>query len=250
MVTSIMPGLMFDIMSTGRRAAMAQEATAASEAAPTCDSESSRKLARVATFSPSFTPESTAEKVTEISGRGVGMDVVKKNVSKLSGMIDIETEPGAGAKFIITLPITLAIVKALVIEAGGQVFAVPLSSVLEILRVNAGQIETVEAREVMAVRDETVPLLRLTQVFNLSSGEAKDALYVILVGLAERRLGLIVDGLRGQQEIVIKPLGKRLSETPGVAGATELGDKRGVVLVLDVESLIEGAAKRAQTARA
>ncbi len=211
------------------------------------DPEADRREILDFIFIPGF---STAEKVTEISGRGVGMDVVKKNVSKLSGMIDIETEPGAGTKFIITLPITLAIIKALVVDAGKQAFAVPLSSVLEILRVNAGQIETVESREVMAVRDETIPLLRLTQAFNLPAGEAKEALYVVLVGLAERRLGLVVDGIRGQQEIVIKPLGKRLSETPGVAGATELGDQRGVVLVLDVESLIEGAAKRAQTARA
>ena len=188
---------------------------------------------------------STAEVVTETSGRGVGMDVVRKNVSKLSGMIDIETEPGAGSKFMLTLPITLAIIKALIVEAGGQVFAVPLSSVLEIIQTTEKQVETVETREVMAIRDETVPLLRLTQVFKLPPKAEGDSLYLILVGLAERRLGIVVDGLRDQQEIVIKPLGKRLADLPGIAGATELGDQRGVVLVLDVESLIEGAMKKA-----
>ena len=191
-------------------------------------------------FQPGFT---TSETVTEISGRGVGMDVVRRNVSRLSGMIDIDTEVGAGTIFTLTLPITLVIIKALIIESGGSRFAVPLSSVLEILRVKPGQIETVETREVMAIREETVPLLRLTEAFGLPAGNGQDLPFVILVGLAERRLGLVVEALRGQQEIVIKPLGKRLAEIPGIAGATELGDKR-VILVLDVESLVEGAVKR------
>lgn len=193
-------------------------------------------------FLPGF---STSEKVTEISGRGVGMDVVKKNVSKLSGIIDIETESGVGTRFVLTLPITLAIINALVIEAGGQVFSIPLSSVLEIVRATPEQVQTVEAREVMVIRDETVPLLRLSQVFGLPNGGKQRLFYVILVGLAERRLGLVVDRLRDQQNIVIKPLGKRLASTPGIAGASELsaGDRR-VVLVLDVESLIDAAFKK------
>ncbi|OGW42354.1 MAG: hypothetical protein A2010_08710 [Nitrospirae bacterium GWD2_57_9] len=192
-------------------------------------------------FLPGFT---TRESVTEISGRGVGMDVVKKNLSKLSGMIDIETEPGEGTLFTLTLPITLAIIKALIVEAGDQVFAVPLSSVLEILQTTEEQVETVETREVIAIRSETVPLLRLTRAFRLAPRPGNAALYLIVVGLAERRLGIAVDALRDQQEIVIKPLGKRLADLPGIAGATELGDKRGVVLVLDVESLMEGVLKR------
>jgi two-component system, chemotaxis family, sensor kinase CheA len=197
-------------------------------------------------FLPGFT---TRDTVTEISGRGVGMDVVKRNVSKLSGMIDIQTEPGLGTAFILTLPITLAIIKALVVESGGETFAIPLSSVREIQQATAGQVETVEGREVMAVRDEMIPLLRIARVFNLSGGNERDTFYVILVGLAERRLGIIVDSLRDQQEIVIKPLGKRLADIPGIAGATELGDRRGVVLVLDVESLIDGALKRTVMSR-
>jgi len=204
------------------------------------DIERNRKEVLDLIFLPGFT---TSETVTEISGRGVGMDVVKKNVSRLSGMIDIETESGAGTIITLTLPITLAIFKALIIETGGRRFAVPLGSVLEILRVTPDQIETIETREVMAIRDETVSLLRLTDAFDLPKGEKQERLFVILVGLAERRLGLIVDRLRGQQEIVIKPLGSRLADTPGISGATELGDKI-VVLVLDVESLIEGALRK------
>ena len=205
------------------------------------DPERDRKDILDLIFLPGFT---TRETVSEISGRGVGMDVVKRNVSKLSGMIDIETEPGEGSTFTLMLPITLAIIKALIVEAGGQVFAVPLSSVLEIIQTTSDEVETVETREVIAIRGETVPLLRLTQAFKLSPKKDGTWISVILVGLAERRLGIVVDGLRDQQEIVIKPLGKRLSSLPGIAGATELGDKRGVVLVLDVESMIEGALKK------
>jgi two-component system chemotaxis sensor kinase CheA len=206
------------------------------------DLESDRKDILDLIFLPGFT---TRDTVTEISGRGVGMDVVKKNIAKLSGMIDIETEPGEGSMFTLTLPITLAIIKALIVQAGEQVFAVPLSSVLEIIQATEGQIETVETREVINIRNETVPLLRLQQTFNLPAREKGDALFLIIVGLAERRMGIVVDSLRDQQEIVIKPLGKRLSNLRGIAGATELGDNRGVVLVLDVESLMEGVMKKA-----
>jgi two-component system chemotaxis sensor kinase CheA len=196
-------------------------------------------------FLPGFT---TRDRVTEMSGRGVGMDVVRRNVSRLSGIIDIQTEPGEGTTFTLTLPITLAIIKALIVESGGQTFAIPLSSVLEIQQATSGQVETVEGREVMAVREDTIPLLRVSRVFNLLEQRDRDAFYVILVGLAERRLGIVVDILRDQQEIVIKQLGKRLSDIPGIAGATELGDRRGVVLVLDVESLIDGTLKKTAAA--
>jgi two-component system chemotaxis sensor kinase CheA len=195
-------------------------------------------------FLPGFT---TRDTVTEISGRGVGMDVVKRNVSKLSGLIDIKTGQGEGTQFTLTIPITLAIIKALVVEAGGQVFAVPLSSVLEIIQIAEENVETIETREVIAIRDETVPLLRLKRTFNLPARSNPASLYVIVAGIAERRLGIVVDALRDQQEIVIKPLGKRLADLPGIAGATELGDRRGVVLVLDVESLMEGVLKKTGT---
>jgi two-component system chemotaxis sensor kinase CheA len=205
------------------------------------DPERDRKEILDLIFLPGFT---TRAAVTEMSGRGVGMDVVKRNVSKLSGMIDIHTSPGEGSSIALTLPITLAIIKALIVESGGQVFAIPLSAVLEILQSTDAQVETIEGREVMAVREDTIPLLRLSRAFDLSADREHDVFYVILVGIAERRLGIIIDRIRDQQEIVIKSLGKRFSETPGIAGATELGDRRGVVLVLDVESLISGALKR------
>ncbi|OGW28283.1 MAG: hypothetical protein A2X56_03455 [Nitrospirae bacterium GWC2_57_13] len=204
------------------------------------DPEADRKEILELIFLPGF---STSETVTEISGRGVGMDVVKRNLSRLSGIIDIETEHGEGTRFTFTLPITLAIIKALIIEAGREVFAVPVASVLEIIRVKADEIETIESREVMAVRDETVPLLRLSRAFKLPDSAQQDMLYVLLVGLAERRIGLVVDSLKDQHEIVIKPLGKRLAAIPGISGATELGDRK-VVLVLDVETLIGGAFRR------
>ncbi len=196
-------------------------------------------------FLPGFT---TRETVTEISGRGVGMDVVKRNVAKLSGIVDIYSELENGTIFTLFLPITLAIIKALIVESGGQIFAVPLTSVVEILQVAMSQIETVEGQEVMAVRENTVPLLRLARTFNLPEDRERSTFYVILVGLAERRLGIIVDGLRDQHEIVIKALGKRFAEMQGIAGATELGDQRGMVLVLDVESLIEGSLRKTATA--
>jgi len=191
-------------------------------------------------FLPGF---STREQVSEVSGRGVGMDVVRKNVSRLSGVIDIDTAIGKGTKITITLPITLAIIKALVVDVSSETFALPLSSVLESLMVAKDKVMTVEKREVTTLRGETLPLLRLDRVFGLPPAQLGDYLYVVVVGLAERRLGFVVDRLVGQQEIVIKSIGEKLKSVPGIAGATELGDNE-VVLVLDVESLINEATMR------
>jgi two-component system chemotaxis sensor kinase CheA len=194
-------------------------------------------------FLPAF---STKEKASEVSGRGVGLDVVKTNVAKLGGMIDVETELGVGTRFTITLPITLAIIQALLVEAGGQVYAIPLNSILESNRIYRDQIRTVERREVIHLRDTTLPLLRLTEIFGLkgNGGEDSEKLYVVVVGLAEKRLGLVVDSLRGQQEVVIKSLGEVFENVSGIAGATELGDKK-AILVLDVGALIEEATRGA-----
>lgn len=189
-------------------------------------------------FTPGF---STAEAVTELSGRGVGLDVVAKNISKLSGMVDVETEVGKGTKFSITLPITLVIIKALVVRVGAETYAIPLNSVSESLMIQQTDIRTVERREVIQLRDHTLALLRIKEVFQLSTGETPGTrLYVIVVGLAEKRLGLVVDAIEGQQEIVIKSLGEILRDTPGIAGATELGNRK-TILVLDVAALIEEA---------
>jgi two-component system chemotaxis sensor kinase CheA len=189
-------------------------------------------------FMPGF---STAEAVTEVSGRGVGLDVVAKNITKLSGMVDVNTEMGKGTTFSITLPITLVIIKALVVRVGDEIYAIPLSSVSESLMIKPGDIRTVERREVVQLRDQTLALLRLKKVFQLPENPVPDSqVYVIVVGLAEKRLGLVVDAIEGQQEIVIKSLGEMLRDTPGIAGATGLGNRR-TILVLDVAALIEEA---------
>jgi two-component system chemotaxis sensor kinase CheA len=191
-------------------------------------------------FAPGF---STAEEVTEVSGRGVGLDVVAKNISRLSGLVDVETEMGKGTKFSITLPITLVIIKALVVRIGTEIYAIPLNSVSESLMIQSKDIRTVEKREVIQLRDHTLALLRIRDVFHLPLAESgEDRLYVIVVGLAEKRIGLVVDSIEGQQEIVIKALGEFLRDTPGIAGATELGDRK-TILVLDVAALIDEATK-------
>jgi len=191
-------------------------------------------------FLPGF---STKEQVSEVSGRGVGMDVVKKNVAKLSGVIEIDTSVGRGTKISITLPITLAIIRALIAKVSGETFAIPLSSVIETLMVAPERIDTVEKREVISLRGETLPLLRLDRVFLLPESAAGENVYVVVVGSAQRRLGFVVDKLAGQQEIVIKSMGDKLRNLPGLAGATELGDNE-IVLVLDVESIIDEATTR------
>ncbi|MFC1654883.1 chemotaxis protein CheA [Myxococcota bacterium] len=193
-------------------------------------------------FLPGF---STSKEVSEISGRGVGLDVVKTNIANLSGMIDVYSEEGKGARFTITLPITLAIIRALIIRVNERIYAVPLNSVLEIINVNVNRVRTIERREVIELRGATLPLLRLSNWFELGESMAGEGgiLYVVVVGLAQNRLGIVVDGVIGQQDIVIKSLGKSLSKVSGVAGATNLASQQ-TILVLDVGALIEEALSR------
>jgi two-component system chemotaxis sensor kinase CheA len=200
------------------------------------------ELARRDVFNLIFLPGiSTKEVADEVSGRGVGMDVVKTNIARLSGIIDVESEPGQGTRLTLTLPITLAIIQALVVRAAGRTFAMPLNSVLESLRITRQDIATVERREVMTLRGQTLPLARLERLFELQRSESMPApsrQFVVVVGLAQHRIGLCVDELVGQQDIVIKPLGRALNSVPGIAGATELGGKK-TVLVLDVAAIVE-----------
>ncbi len=195
-------------------------------------------------FLPGF---STAEKVSELSGRGVGLDVVKENIAQMRGLINIDTELGKGTKFTLTLPITLAIIRALIIEARGRLYAIPLSSILTSLMIEPRQIRTIERREVMEFRHQnavqTLPLLRLERIFDLrrDTAEAGESLYVVVLELADRRLGLIVDRLHGQQDIVIKSISDVL-RTRGIAGATDLGNQQ-TILVLDAAALIDEAAR-------
>ncbi len=189
-------------------------------------------------FAPGF---STAEKVSDVSGRGVGMDVVKSNISKLNGIIDIETELNKGSKIKIQLPLTVAIIQALMVEVAGEVYAVPLHSVMETIRLSPDQIKTVDKREVVRLRDSVLTLIRLSKQFDIADNPCSinredEKLYVVVIDLAERRVGLVVDRLHGQEEAVIKSLGGYLADTVGVAGATITGDGN-VVLILDVPTL-------------
>jgi len=187
-------------------------------------------------FLPGF---STAEQVTDISGRGVGMDVVKKALNNLGGMIDINTRKGQGTTFTIRLPLTLAIIQALLVEVGSEIYAVPLSSVLETLLVERKDIKNVGGLPMVQLRGNTLPLISLREKFELPEPEEEtEEAFVVVVGLGDKALGLIVDGLRGQQEVVIKSLGDFLNNLPGIAGATILGDGK-VTLILDIGSLIQ-----------
>lgn len=187
-------------------------------------------------FKPGF---STAEKITNISGRGVGMDVVRTNIEKLNGIITIDSKINEGSTFYLKLPLTLAIIQALLVEVAGETFAIPLASVVETVRITNEEIHSFEGREVLKLRDRVLSLIRLDEAFALDELE-QDEIYVVVVALAEKQLGFIVDKLIGQEEIVIKSLGDYLGGNPGIAGATITGDGR-VRLILDVAGVIEVA---------
>ena len=191
-------------------------------------------------FAPGF---STAKVVSNVSGRGVGMDVVKTNVTKLRGIIDIETEIGKGSKFIIKLPITLAIIQGLLVKIGAETVVVPLNTVIEVVRVSKEQIYSMNQREVIRLRDSVIPLLDLGKsLFKVSEKEERSWQYIVVVGIAERRFGLKVDRMLGQEEIVIKSLGKYLGNVQGIAGSTIMGDGS-VVLIADIAEIINLAEK-------
>lgn len=200
-------------------------------------------------FTPGF---STAAAISEISGRGVGLDVVKKNLQELKGSIDILSLPGEGTTFRIMLPITLAIIQALVVRAAGEQFAIPLTSVEESLRIYSRDIRTVERREVFTLRDFTLPLLRLADAFRLDGDREEDPdtkWFVVVTRSGEKVAGILVDALVRQQEVVIKSIGERLKTIPGIAGATEVGEGE-IVLVIDVGTLIDAFGGAAREMRA
>jgi len=197
-------------------------------------------------FMPGFTTKQVA---TDLSGRGVGLDVVKTNISKLGGVVDITSEIGIGTKMTITLPITLAIINVLLVEIGARLFAIPLANVDEAIALDETQVRAIESREVLTVRGASLPIARLERLFGMQRLQVGSRrAFVVIAQVADRRLGLVVDELVGQRDIVIKPLGKSLSGTRGFAGATELGDQR-VALVIDVAALIEEVLASAETRR-
>ena len=195
-------------------------------------------------FRPGFT---TREEATDMSGRGVGMDVVKTNIGKLGGIVEISSEVGIGTKITITLPITLAIISVLFVEVAGRTYAMPLASVEEAIVYDASLARNFEGREVMTVRGTTLPVCSLARLFGHTTSSPPPHAFVVVTSVGNRRVGFIVDGLIGQQDIVIKALGRTLRGARGFAGATELGDQR-VALVLDASALVEEAfSERAPT---
>ncbi len=186
-------------------------------------------------YSPGF---STTDVVTDISGRGVGMNVVKEIVSELNGSVSIETEPGMGTRFILAFPLTLAIIPAIMVRVQGELYAIPLSDVIETIKISLNDLTTIEGHEVINLRGEILSLLRLSDFVGIesySAGEKK--MPVVVVGYGNRKIGLIVDTLEGKQEIVIKPLEQNYTTIEGLAGASILGDGS-ICLILDVASMI------------
>lgn len=188
-------------------------------------------------FAPGF---STAEKITDTSGRGVGMDVVKNNVSKLNGTVEIVSEVGKGTKLSIKLPLTIAIIQALMVKVGVEDYAIPLNNVEEIVRLKQADIKTIDKKEVLHQRGSVIPLLRLSELLTVDNAHTDEWLYSIIIAMGENRIGLLADKLLGEEEIVIKSLGEYLEDTDVVKGATITGDGD-VVLILDVGTLFSSS---------
>jgi two-component system chemotaxis sensor kinase CheA len=190
-------------------------------------------------FTPGF---STKEEVTETSGRGVGLDVVRDAIGALKGMVEVRSEKGKGSSFIMRLPLTLAITESLLVGAGSDVFAIPVDSVVETLRINPEEIKTVETKDAITIRGHILPLVRLNDIFGLPRKGIieKKHLPVVIVQSVEKRIGLLVDELMGRQDIISKPIGAPLNNVKNISGATILGSGK-VILALDIPSIIDSA---------
>jgi len=176
---------------------------------------------------------STKEKVTDVSGRGVGLDVVKAKLDALGGRIDLETQPGKGSKFQLTLPLTLAIIKAMLVGVGKEVYAIPLMNIKEVIKIPKDNVKLIGANKVITLREEVIPLVNLNEEFGIGFSTERKELSVVIVESRIKRIGLVVDEIIGEQDIVVKPLGAYIKKIKGIAGATILGDGR-VALILDV----------------
>ncbi|UOR28317.1 chemotaxis histidine kinase/response regulator CheAY2 [Helicobacter pylori] len=189
-------------------------------------------------FKPGF---STAKVVSNVSGRGVGMDVVKTNIEKLNGIIEIDSEVGVGTTQKLKIPLTLAIIQALLVGVQEEYYAIPLSSVLETVRISQDEIYTVDGKSVLRLRNEVLSLVRLSDIFKVDAIlESNSDVYVVIIGLADQKIGVIVDYLIGQEEVVIKSLGYYLKNTRGIAGATVRGDGK-ITLIVDVGAMMDMA---------
>ncbi len=185
-------------------------------------------------FLPGF---STADVVSDLSGRGVGMDVVRTNISRMNGSIELDSEPGHGSRVTIKLPLTVAIIQALMVEVECCTFAIPLASVVEAVKVKKEDIKTINGQAVLNLRERILPLLHLSDKFQIPVNSSMEECYVVVVAIGERHFGVVVDRLKAQEEVVIKSLGDFLAEVTGVAGATITGDGK-VVLILDMADLV------------
>ena len=186
-------------------------------------------------FDPGF---STAKKVTNISGRGVGLDVVKRQVEKLNGSVTVSSVHGKGTRFTIKLPLTLAIIQGLLVRVGKEVYSIPITSVIESHRIKPSDVKMIDNYEVFNIRNDVVALLRLNRLFRIPTNEQRDYHFVVIVGTADKRVGLMVDSLIGEEDVVIKPLRDQFTQSPGIAGASILGDGS-VCLIIDVSQLLE-----------
>jgi two-component system chemotaxis sensor kinase CheA len=190
---------------------------------------------------------STADEVSSISGRGVGMDIVRSNLADMGGMVDVETVEGRGTTVTITLPITLAIIQALIVRVREERFAIPLNSVLETMALRPEQVGHSEGREILNVRGEPLLLRRLSEEFEIEGSDRGVQQFVVVLGMGEQRLGLLVDRLEGQQDTVIKSIKGPIQYIRGISGATELGDGT-AVLVIDVSTIVGDAVRRREAA--
>ncbi|GAB4536241.1 MAG: chemotaxis protein CheA [Thermodesulfovibrionia bacterium] len=190
-------------------------------------------------FTPGF---STKKDVSELSGRGMGMDIVKEKIASIGGFIDVETEENIGTTFTITLPITLAIIRALIVQCADEKFAIPLTSITETITISEGDIQTIEGREVVEYRGKLLPLIRVANVFMLEEVPQPEY-YAVIAGIGEKRLGIVVDAIHEQTEIVIKPLGEHLKGIPCISGAAEVG-RHEIVFVVDIDRMMEEALSR------
>ena len=186
-------------------------------------------------FMPGF---STAAKISNVSGRGVGLDVVKTMIEKLNGTVQVTSEQGRGSKFSIRLPLTLAIIQGLLVRVGTETYSIPIASVIESVRVKKEEINTIDNYEVLNVRNEVISVLRLSRLFGIKTVEDGDYCFVVIVGSQDKKIGVMVDALIGEEDVVIKPLKDQFTQSPGVAGASILGDGS-VSLIIDVTQLLE-----------
>ena len=186
-------------------------------------------------FEPGF---STAKEITNISGRGVGLDVVRRQVEKLNGTVTVSSEKGKGTRFTIKLPLTLAIIQGLLVRVGSEIYSIPITSVIESHRIKPSEIKMIDNYEVFNIRNDVISLLRLNRLFGIKTDEQQEYNFVVIVGTAEKKMGLMVDSLIGEEDVVIKPLRDQFTNSPGIAGASILGDGS-VSLIIDVSQLLE-----------